>query len=79
MTLVTMTTFFGWMIILNFGLLLFSTIALLAGRDKFTALHAGLFQMEQADVKNAYFSYLANYKILIIVFCLMPYIALKLM
>ncbi len=79
MTLVTMTAFFGWMTVLNFGFLILTTILLLAGRDKFAAIHASLLDMETADVKKAYFAYLANYKTLIFIFCMMPYFALKLM
>ena len=79
MTLVTMTTFFGWMTILNFGFLLVTTIVLLAGRDKLAAIHAGMLGVEQPDVKKAYFTYLGNYKILVFIFCLTPYIALKVM
>jgi len=79
MTLVTMTTFFGWMTVLNLGLLMITTIALLAGRERFAALHGNMLGLEPADVKKAYFHYLANFKIVVLVFCITPYIALKLM
>ncbi|NIZ60977.1 hypothetical protein DL239_08315 [Sedimentitalea sp. CY04] len=79
MTLATMTTFFGWMTVLNIGLLAITAIMLLVGREKLSALHAGMFNMEASDVKKVYFKYIANYKILTLVFCLVPYIALKLM
>jgi len=74
-----MTAFFGWMTVLNLGLLMVTTIALLAGREKFAALHAYMLGMESADVKKAYFHYLANFKIVVLVFCITPYVALKLM
>lgn len=79
MTLITLTTFFGWMTALNLGLLMITTIALLVGREKFAAIHAGMLGMEISDVKKAYFHYLANFKIVVLVFCVTPYIALKLM
>ena len=79
MTLITMTTFFGWMTVLNLGLLMITTIALLVGRDRFAALHANMLGMEPEDVNKAYFHYLANFKIVVLVFCITPYIALKLM
>ena len=78
MTLVTLTTFFGWMTVLNLGILTVTTVFLLAGREKFAAIHAGMLGMEQADVKKAYFAYLANFKIVVLVFCVTPYLALSL-
>ncbi len=79
MTLVTMTTFFGWMTVLNLGLLMITAIALLVGREKLAALHGNMLGMKPADVKKAYFHYLANFKIVVLVFCITPYIALNLM
>jgi hypothetical protein len=79
MTLATMTTFFGWMTVLNIGFLAITTLLLLSGREKFAAMHAAMFNMETGDVKKAYFRYIANYKILTFMFCLAPYVALKLM
>ncbi|TLP69019.1 hypothetical protein FEE96_01665 [Parasedimentitalea maritima] len=79
MTLVTLTTFFGWMTVLNIGFLAITALILLAGHERLATLHAGMFNMETADVKKAYFKYIANYKILTLVFCLAPYVALKLM
>ena len=47
-------------------------------RDIFAALHAKMLGLDQAAVKQGYFNYLANYKILIFITALMPYLALKL-
>jgi hypothetical protein len=79
MTLATITTFFGWMTVLNFGFLLLTVGILLAARNKIAAIHAGMFGMEPSDVEKAYFAYLGNYKLLTIFFCLTSYITLKLM
>ena len=73
----TLATFFGWMTIINFGLLLFSTIMLVTMKDFPSRLHGKLFKMEPEELKPIYFRFLANYKILIIVFNAVPYIALK--
>ncbi len=78
MTQEFLTTVFGWMTVLNFAVLLFSTLMIVILRDKIAGIHGRMFQMERSDVKQAYFKYLANYKILTIVFCLMPWVALKL-
>lgn len=78
MTQEFLTTVFGWMTVLNIAVLLFSTLMILIMQDWIAGIHGRMFQMEPADIKKAYFRYLANYKILIIVFCLMPWLALHL-
>ncbi|MEX0319942.1 MAG: DUF6868 family protein [Ruegeria sp.] len=78
MTHETLTAVFGWMTVLNLGLLIFSTLMVLVLQDWAVRIHGRMFQMEPADVRKAYFKYLANYKVLTLVFCLMPWLALKL-
>ena len=69
----------GWCTLLNFGVLMFSTMLLVAFRKPITAIHCRMMEMEPKQVSAAYFSFLANYKILIIVFNLVPYLALRIM
>jgi hypothetical protein len=38
-----------------------------------------MFGLDDTDLSRAYFQYLAQYKILIFVFNLMPYLALRIM
>lgn len=78
MTVETLTTFFGWMTVLNIGFLIITTVLLLAMQNWVTGVHARMFKMDEADVRKAYFAYLAKYKTLTLVFALVPYIALKL-
>lgn len=78
MTQEFLTTVFGWMTVLNIGVLIFSTMMVLALQNWIADVHGRMFQMERADIKRAYFRYLANYKILTLVFCLVPWLALKL-
>lgn len=78
MSIETLTSFFGWMVVLNFGFLIVAGILLIAMRDWAAHLHARMFHLEEHEVRKAYFDYLARYKILTFVFVLMPYIALKL-
>ncbi|KIC40172.1 hypothetical protein RA27_15195 [Ruegeria sp. ANG-R] len=78
MTQEFLTTVFGWMTVLNVAVLLFSTLMIIIMQDWIAGLHGRLFQMERADAKRAYFRYLANYKLLTTIFCLMPWLALKL-
>ncbi|CUH88177.1 hypothetical protein PH5382_02109 [Phaeobacter sp. CECT 5382] len=78
MSVEQLTTFFGWLTVLHFGFLGITTLLLLGFRDIFAALHAKMLGLDQAAVKQGYFTYLANYKILIFITALMPYLALKL-
>ena len=38
-----------------------------------------MFKLSEEEVKSAYFTYLGHFKIAVIVFSLVPYLALKLM
>ena len=70
--------FLGWCTILNIGLMTFSMIALITMRDRIAKIHGRLFDLEPDQIKPAYFRYLANYKLLTLVFNLIPYFAIKL-
>ena len=48
-------------------------------RTAVSNIHSKMFGLDSKDVLKAYFHYLANYKIAIIIFNLVPYFALKLM
>ncbi len=78
MTYETLTAVFGWMTVLNFGLLAFAGLALLTLKERVAMLHAGMFGLEKQDVLKAYFHWLATYKILALVFAFTPWLALKL-
>ncbi len=78
MTQEVLTSVFGWMAILNIAVLLFTTFMIVLLQDWIAGVHAGMFKMERPDVKRAYFRYLANYKILTLIFCIIPWLALKL-
>ncbi len=74
----TLTTFFGWMSVINIGLLLFSTVMIVTLQDRIANFHSKLFHMGHPNLKQAYFRYLAKYKLLTVVFCIVPWLALKL-
>ena len=52
---------------------------LAAMRPSISKIHGGMFGLEEADLSRAYFQYLAQYKIMVFVFNLMPYLALRIM
>ena len=77
MNIETLTTIFGWMTLINSGLLLFFTIAMVAGKGFAAKTHQKLFEIPTTDLNKVYFRFLANYKLLIAIFNLTPYIALR--
>ena len=78
-TIETFTTFLGWCSVINIGILLFTTLLLLPMNEWVANIHGRLFGIKRTDVQLSYFNYLANYKIVVLVFNLAPYIALKVM
>lgn len=75
----TLTTFFGWCSVINIGVLVFSTIALVAMKGPISTVHSKLFGISQEKLPAAYLQYLGSYKIAIFIFNVVPYFALKLM
>lgn len=77
--LTTMTTFFGWMTIVNLGIYLLTVGALAVMRGFVYRTNVSLFRISEDEVANTTFKYVGAYKLLIIVFCFAPWLALKLM
>jgi hypothetical protein len=78
MTQEFVTAVFGWMTLLNIAVLLVTTLMVLLLQERIASIHGRMFKMERPDVKRAYFRYLANYKVLTLIFCIVPWLALKL-
>lgn len=79
MTLETLAAFLGWCTLINMGMLIFASLAMVSMRETMTRMHGSMFGLDDTDLARAYFQYLAQYKILIFVFNLMPYLALRIM
>ncbi|MCA0871661.1 hypothetical protein LCL97_12555 [Seohaeicola saemankumensis] len=77
MTLATLTALFGWMTVLNFAMMLFTMAILLVARDWATGFQARLFGLPQDEVNRVFYTWLGNYKLLTLVFALIPYLALR--
>ncbi|MFO7543055.1 MAG: hypothetical protein R6W97_09670 [Thiobacillus sp.] len=74
-----LTTLLGWCTVINIGVLLVATILLVGLRSQIMRIHSGLFGLDQADLSRAYFQYLAQYKTVVVVFNLVPYLSLMVM
>lgn len=79
MALAALTTFFGWSSLINIAMLIFSFLMLTLGKSWIIPLHARLFQMPETELPRLYLTFLGQYKLLIVVFNLVPYMALTLM
>lgn len=71
--------FLGWCSVINIGLLFISTIMLIAMRGWIANIHAKMTGVSEAELPRIYLEFLGSYKTFIIVFNLVPYIALKIM
>ena len=79
MSIETIREFLGWCTVINFGMLFFGVGMVVLIRDSASNLHAKMFKIDEAQVRLAYFRYFAIHKTAIIVFNLVPYIALSIM
>ena len=78
-TLSQLTELLGWASIINIAFLTLATLSIILMREKISSIHSKMFGVDKKDLSKIYFNYLANYKILSLVFCVAPYVSLKIM
>ena len=76
MDIQTLTTFFMWCTILNVALLLLSSLLCFCLRDWTYQIHSKMFSISRETFNVMIYSFIALYKLLIMVLILIPYIAL---
>jgi len=74
-----LTHFFGWASLINLVYLGFATFSLVVFKSQMLAIHNSLFGLSATQLSSSYFKFLANYKIMTLVFFVAPYIALRVM
>ena len=79
MTLSQLTELLGWASIINISFLALATIIIVLMREKISSIHGKMFGINTEDLPQNYFNYLANYKTLSLIFCVAPYVSLKIM
>ena len=79
MTLSQLTELLGWAAVINVTFLIVATFLLASLKQFVAGIHSRMFGIPEADLALVYFNYLANYKMLVTIFVLVPYIALKIM
>lgn len=69
--------FLGWASVINLGILLFSTLVIMLGKNAILSIHSRLFGLGEDSLMALYLGVLGMYKILIIVLCIVPWIVLR--
>jgi hypothetical protein len=72
-------TFFGWLSAINLIYLGLATFAIVVFKAQMLAIHNRLFGLNATALSTSYFKFLANYKIMTLIFCVAPYLALRFM
>lgn len=72
----TLREFLGWCTVMNVVLLLLASLILMAAGGPVRRIHGRISGLSDDDLSRAYFQYLGQYKIAILVFNLVPYLAL---
>jgi len=75
----TLREFLGWCSVINIGVLLLSSTMVVLMRGGIIKLHARMTGMNEEELPVLYFQILGNYKMLIILLNIVPYIVLKIM
>ena len=76
MNLAQLTAFFMWMTIINVAVLVLSSVLVMALRKVMCRSHARLFGIREEHVALAAYGYLGAYRLLVLVFNIVPYVAL---
>lgn len=71
--------FLGWCLVVNLGLLIFSTIMIVAAMGWISSIHSKLFGLNESTLAQSYFNYLAHFKFLVIVFNFTPWVVLHIL
>ena len=79
MSLKTLKTFFFWMTVINFLILVISTVGVVMLTQEMKVIHSQMFHVPSDELSQIYLEYLAWYKLLWMIFNLVPYTSLRVM
>jgi hypothetical protein len=77
MTLELLKSFFMWCSIINFGLMMLSFIIITTAKEWAYKMHSRWFNISKPAFDLILYCFLGIYKLLLIVFCIIPWIALS--
>ena len=78
MTIELLESFLGWCLAINFSLLVIASLAITVMKEQIISIHQKFLTIESSKLNVLYFDFLGRYKLIIISFNLVPYIALNL-
>ncbi len=79
MTIQYLEEFFMWMTVINLGLIIFTAIMCMMAKEMIQRFHGKLFDLAPETISAFIYGYLGVYKIVFIVFVLVPWLSLKIM
>ena len=77
MSLKTLKTFFFWMTVVNFLILMISAFGVVMLTQEMKVLHSKMFHVSPDELSQIYFEYLAWYKLLWLFLNFVPYVAMR--
>ena len=77
MSVEMLRAFFGWCTLLNWGVMLIALILMNMFKGWAFRLHARMFGVTEEDVHRSMYLLMIQYKTAIILFCLVPYLVLR--
>ncbi|MGK0440587.1 MAG: hypothetical protein ACJA0N_000382 [Pseudohongiellaceae bacterium] len=78
MNIETLASFLGWCTLINYGVLLLWFLGYISARESMVSLHSRWFPLTDAQFTMVNYCGMGLYKLLIFVFCLAPYLVLRL-
>ena len=78
MNLDQLTELFMWMTIINVGLLILSSVLAMVLKNVMGRWHGRLFGIKEESVAVVAYGYLGMYRVLVLVFSIVPYVSLLL-
>jgi len=77
MTTELLTAFFMWCTIINFALLMISFVLMTLAKEWIYKIHSRWFNLSKENFDTVLYCFLGAYKLLVWVFCIIPWIALS--
>ena len=77
MNLDQFTEFMAWATAINLGLFIITAVSVMAIGGPISKIHGRLFGLDPDGIRSTYYDYIAIYKIVVLVFFVVPYLALR--
>lgn len=76
MSLEQLTEFFKWATIIGLSFYVFTALMIILAKDFIVRMHSKMFHLEKQTLILVLYSFLGGFKILLLLFILVPYLAL---